>query len=201
SDSQRCLIGKFLISVSIIKKLRLDTNDIIIQKNSYGKPYLYNKPEFHFNISHSGNWVVCATFSQPIGIDIEQIKPIEYSDIAKRYFTKDEYRSLLSADLPDRLSYFYEIWTCKESYIKMIGKGLSIPVDSFSIRLENRPIKIYDNNGAVLRGIIKQYNFDNNYKMAVCVPDIMFQENISVYDIDFIMNNAGSILKGGKCGE
>jgi 4'-phosphopantetheinyl transferase len=46
-------------------------------------------PYFHFNISQSGNWVVCATDNHPVGIDIEQIQPIDFQ-IVNSYFSKKE---------------------------------------------------------------------------------------------------------------
>ena len=34
-----------------------------LEKGPYGKPYLAEYPEIHFNISHSGEWAVCALAS------------------------------------------------------------------------------------------------------------------------------------------
>nr|WP_084787523.1 hypothetical protein [Anaerobacillus alkalidiazotrophicus] len=48
---------------------------------------------FHFNVSHSGNWVVCATDNQPIGIDIEEIKPIDFQ-IVYSFFSETEIRDI-----------------------------------------------------------------------------------------------------------
>ncbi|MCL0028295.1 hypothetical protein M1M88_01070 [Peptococcaceae bacterium] len=43
-------------------------------ENDYGKPFLKNTNDLYFNVSHSGEWVVCAIHHHPIGIDIEQVK-------------------------------------------------------------------------------------------------------------------------------
>ena len=34
----------------------------------------------------------------------------------------------------EKINYFYDLWTLKESYIKTIGKGLYTPLNSFSIK-------------------------------------------------------------------
>lgn len=36
-----------------------------------GKPYLAKEPDIHFNLSHSGEWAVCAISSSPVGVDIQ----------------------------------------------------------------------------------------------------------------------------------
>ncbi|MDR1439251.1 MAG: 4'-phosphopantetheinyl transferase superfamily protein [Clostridiales bacterium] len=88
----------------------------------------------HFNISHSGRHVVCALCSSPVGIDVETVKPIGMN-IAKRFFSADERERLFLE--PEggrgRLELFYSIWTRKESFVKMTGKGLAYPLGDFSV--------------------------------------------------------------------
>ncbi|MHB8170251.1 MAG: 4'-phosphopantetheinyl transferase family protein [Thermincolia bacterium] len=56
-----------------------------------------NYKGFQFNISHSGDLVVCAVDYQPVGIDVELIdKP--HLEVAERFFTRDEYRDLISKE-------------------------------------------------------------------------------------------------------
>ena len=38
-----------------------------------GKPYFPAFPDFYYNISHSGSYVVCAVCDHPVGIDLQQI--------------------------------------------------------------------------------------------------------------------------------
>lgn len=59
-DKIRSLIGEILIRTIIAKGLGIKNRQIAFAKNQYGKPYLKEHPEFDFNMSHSGDFVVCA---------------------------------------------------------------------------------------------------------------------------------------------
>ena len=71
----------------------------------------------------SGGGAACAV--RRIGVDVEKIRPRRVDRIAARFFSKRE-REFLTAQ-PDeihRLRAFYQIWTRKEAYLKMTGRGL-----------------------------------------------------------------------------
>lgn len=165
-DSLRGLFADLLIRHIIILKTNLKNEEISFSKNEYGKPFLNEQEDFHFNLSHSGDWVVCAVDDKPVGIDVEEISPIDL-DISKNYFSPDEHKDLIRKD--DKIAYFFTLWTLKESYIKIVGKGLSLPLNSFSIRFkENKEIRI-DARGEMIRDTyFCQYSIDEKYKMAVC---------------------------------
>lgn len=167
-DKIRTLIGDLLVRNIITKKLGITNNNIIFEKNKYGKPYLKEYENFNFNISHSGNFVVCAIDDKPIGIDIEEVKHIEYEGIAKSFFTENEFNYIMTKDVDMQLSRFYEIWTLKESYIKCVGKGLNLSLKSFCISIDK-----YENIKNVVDNEQNQYMFrkfhiDSDYKVSVC---------------------------------
>ena len=49
----------------------IDATQVQFRKNAHGKPDLKDRQEIHFNLSHSGNYVVGAFADTPVGIDIE----------------------------------------------------------------------------------------------------------------------------------
>ena len=140
-DAQRSLIGDILARYAVCKRTGVKNKDIVIRANEYGKPILLEPNGIHFNISHSKKWVVCAIDNNPVGIDVETINQIDF-DIAKRFFSKGEYNAILSQSEEMRLKYFYMIWTLKESYTKALGKGLSIPLNSFCINISDDNINL-----------------------------------------------------------
>jgi 4'-phosphopantetheinyl transferase len=103
-----------------------------------------------------------------VGIDVEEIKPIDF-DIAKRFFSSNEHRQFLQQPEDKKLAFFYDIWTMKEAVIKAEGKGLSIPLDSFTVLAQEGRIALeYEHLLERKDYVIKQYPLDPHYKMSVC---------------------------------
>ncbi|WP_291560032.1 MULTISPECIES: 4'-phosphopantetheinyl transferase family protein [unclassified Clostridium] len=187
-DKIRSLIGEVLIRTIIAEELDITNKCLKFERNQYGKLYLKDHPQFNFNISHSEEYVVCAIDNKPIGIDVEMIKHIEYKEIAKSFFTTGEFGYIVNQDLNFQLNKFYEIWTLKESYIKCCGQGLSIPLKSFSIQVDqNENIKVISNNKC------KEYKFkildiEPGYKLAVCSLNKEISSNITIVDQNSLIN-------------
>lgn len=108
-------------------------------RGEYGKPFCGNRDDFCYNLSHSGEWVICGTAKEPIGVDIQQIKEVNLR-IAERFFVPEEYDRLMSCE--DKNQMFCQMWAMKESYIKYTGKGMIQEMNGFSVDVETG--KIYD---------------------------------------------------------
>jgi len=139
--AQNTLLGDVLARYALCKRLGVKNKDLVFEKNTYGKPVLLKPGGIHFNISHSGKWIACAVDENIVGIDIEIIEPIDFTS-CESILSKEECAYLEALPQDKKLKYFYMIWTLKESYVKMKGKGLYIPFDSFSIRVENGNIRM-----------------------------------------------------------
>jgi 4'-phosphopantetheinyl transferase len=132
-DLIRGLMADLLLRSRIIEDLHMDNASIRFELNSYGKPRLSGVSNYHFNVSHSGDWVVCLVDNEPVGVDVERVQAFE-EGIARSFFAEDEYRFVLEgAQERERQLRFYRIWTAKESYIKAVGKGISLPLTDFSV--------------------------------------------------------------------
>ena len=117
-----------------------------------GKPYFQDYPDFHYNISHSGKYVVCGVICggkdpQPIGIDIQEIptNPEKVLKIADHFFSDEEKESLRAlvrgGDSSSALLLFCRYWTARESYMKLTGRGLAEPFNSFRPDLDHGRIR------------------------------------------------------------
>lgn len=112
-----------------------------IAYGEFGKPYLLDYPEVHFNISHSGQYVACAVGSKPVGIDVQIITPYR-PDVAMRVCSTSELAQINASS--NQAAEFTKIWTKKEACAKRTGLGIanslshnSSPLESFSKCIEN----------------------------------------------------------------
>jgi 4'-phosphopantetheinyl transferase len=105
-----------------------------------GKPQLAQSGPIDFNVSHSGELAAFAfTRGCEIGIDLEKIRLIEdMLGIADRFFSSQETADLMSLPASERTEAFFRCWTRKEAYIKAVGDGLSLPLDSFRVTVQAR---------------------------------------------------------------
>ncbi|WP_164931415.1 4'-phosphopantetheinyl transferase family protein [Longirhabdus pacifica] len=137
-DAVRSLIAELLLRHILVKDRQCQWESISFEKNEFGKPQLKDGADIHFNLSHAGDWVVCGIAEHPIGIDVEKKKDIDVLALSQRFFAKEESELLLNiSDKQQQLEMFYTIWTLKESFIKHVGKGLSIALDSFYFELKD----------------------------------------------------------------
>ncbi|WP_171683437.1 4'-phosphopantetheinyl transferase family protein [Paenibacillus planticolens] len=175
-DRDRALLGALLIRFHVSKLCSIPLQAIVIHKNKYGKPYLPMFPDIHFNLSHSGNWVVFIIGEKAVGVDAEQIKEIDISAAAS-FFSSTELQLLSSYEGHRKLECFYDLWTLKESYIKALGEGLSIPLDSFWIELE--PFITVHTRKGNQNWHFKQYALGDAYKLSVCSAHSSLPEKVT----------------------
>ncbi|AZB09364.1 4'-phosphopantetheinyl transferase superfamily protein [Chryseobacterium sp. G0162] len=142
-DAHACLYGNLLLKEAI-SQLGYDYSLELIQKTKYGKPY-FKDSDFGFNISHSGEYIVCVISTdekQNLGIDIEENKPIALEGFMN-IFTEEEQKEI------GEQNNFYTFWTRKEAIAKADGRGMLIPFDtintlSLSVQLDNKEYNLYE---------------------------------------------------------
>ena len=137
----------------------------------HGKPCVAGGA--HFSVSHSGDYAILATDTEPVGIDIEQWSDGDYAAMSRVSFHEDE-RAMVERDACAQT--FFDIWTLRESYIKMLGIGFSADTSSFHVTIEGRCASIFPNCGAHLR----LYDCLDGYSVAVCSTHSRWPEEITV---------------------
>ncbi len=147
------------VTADALLKTALGTNEFQIQKNEYGKPYIKERNDFYYNLSHSGKYAVIAFGNSEVGVDIQQHRGgTDMRLIAEQCFARDEKDYVWQSDQQSE-ERFYEIWTGKESYLKYIGKGLRKNMQSFSVldRKREREIRLL--------------HPDEGYSLSLCTTD------------------------------
>lgn len=109
-----------------------------IELGEQGKPYIIGQEEtdYHYNISHSGGWIVCGASRMALGVDVEQ--EAKYREqVVKRFFPEQEKNDILGRAEAERPKVFAEYWTMKESVMKYTGLGFALPIRKFLTNREN----------------------------------------------------------------
>ena len=105
--------------------------------NENGKPSISTSlvpASISFNVSHSRNNVVLSFSKEAIlGVDIESFVRISDLDKLAQYsFSETEYSQIQKLEGEAFRDRFFSLWTLKEAYIKADGRGMSLPLKSFS---------------------------------------------------------------------
>ena len=134
-DRKRFMVARALLRRILSIYTKEEPGEHSFAYNAFGKPSLNDAGCLHFSVSHSGTEAIYAiSHDRDIGIDIECIRPLMYSDqIVERFFSKVEYEAFHNLPGHLRSRAFFSCWTRKEAYLKALGKGLSHPLDAFSV--------------------------------------------------------------------
>lgn len=179
-DVIRALTGERLIRDIAGRELGIEAAAIQFDTNAYGKPFLVGHPGFHFNLSHSGRWVVCAVGANPVGIDVEQ-KGGADQETAAGLFSEEERQDLAAYSAADLRSHFYRLWTLKESFMKCIGKGFFADLGSFTIKIGDDGIFQKERSGAIdPRYTFRIFDLDRDYALAACSEGEAFVDDVTM---------------------
>ncbi len=128
ADKTVSLFAELLIKEELSRMTGERFEKIEIKKDEFGKPYAKNMEDIFFSVAHSKNHIIFAAAESPVGVDIEFMREVNLKT-AERFFAKEEYESVIAKGKRE----FFRIWTLKEAYVKMVGKGFRIPPESFCV--------------------------------------------------------------------
>ncbi|WP_317853661.1 4'-phosphopantetheinyl transferase family protein [Chakrabartyella piscis] len=128
-----------------------------------GKPYFLGN-DIYFNISHSGEVVLCVTSQKNIGCDIEKIRETIPKHLDK-ILSKTEMKCFETLSETEKKKYFFQLWTAKESIAKWNGAGLAFPFAEITV-MDTNEVKssiIYEETVVYL-----QSGQENDYMWTIC---------------------------------
>ncbi len=131
------LLSRALLRTVLASYLDCAPASLAFDRNKYGKPSLAGKhTELRFNLSSTEGLVMCAVTSKSkLGADVEYHgHERSMLGVADQYFSAVEIAELKRLPPAQQRQGFFRYWTLKESMIKARGRGLSVPLDSFSFR-------------------------------------------------------------------
>ncbi|HEY1992115.1 MAG TPA: 4'-phosphopantetheinyl transferase superfamily protein [Gammaproteobacteria bacterium] len=110
------LAGRALLLTALAQAL--DGVDARALRTAASGGVAYQAAPLHLNLSHSGALLAAAVSRQPVGVDIEHIRPRAVVTQADRVFCADEARALDALQGATRLERFFQLWTLKEAACK-----------------------------------------------------------------------------------
>ncbi len=191
AGQQRKVLGELLLRALVYKNYHINPAKIRLGYTKKNKPFLRSHPGIHFNISHSGAWVVIAFANNEVGVDVEKIRKVNLN-IARRFFSQTETGQLFSFSDYEQIEYFFDLWTLKESYLKAVGTGLTKPLKSFTIINERDEFHLADCERSD-EIVFKQMALERDYKLSVCALGESVSEQFSILylnDLLYLLNQS-----------
>lgn len=166
-DKIRCLTAELLVRYALAERFRTDNQVLNFRCSEYGKPFLENT-NIQFNLSHSGEWVVCAVIRSNVGIDVEEVHDLDYRSIY-RSFSGNEIAYLESRGQNMCADAFFQLWTLKESYVKYCGLRLKYPFSAFSVIPEyTGGAKVICTDPSNAQAAFVSHKLDDRHWYALC---------------------------------
>lgn len=143
-DRKNCAITFLMLKVALKENFQIV--NFTLRYGEYGKPYLVEYPDIYFNISHCCYGCIVAISDRAIGVDIQDIRLFSF-EVARRVCCREELEVLEQSIEKNRE--FTRIWAMKESYIKMLGRGIENDLIKINV-LTMKYIKILDGENYVI---------------------------------------------------
>jgi 4'-phosphopantetheinyl transferase len=185
-DQQRFITSHAALRFLLGKYLKLSPKKIQFVADQNKKPLLDEHDNLHFNISHSGDWILIAISNFSIGIDVEKIEnDFSYQEILSLNFSKKEIEFIKNSNQPRKN--FYLLWTRKESLMKATAKGIDDKLNSISAldglnEINDRII------GSENAWNISSFELDENYIGSVAFNPLIKKINFREISSSFFLH-------------
>ena len=172
-------VSRSILRLLLARYLQVEPTDIRFSYGVRGKPQLaWPAVPFAFNLAHSGRLAAYAfAIGCEVGIDLEEIRSIpEQQSLVRSFFSREEFRDWMDLKPRQRNEAFFLGWTRKEAYIKAVGDGLSLPLDSFQMSLRPdepaRLIREGNDHASATRWAIFSFAPVEGYVGALALPEL-----------------------------
>jgi 4'-phosphopantetheinyl transferase len=168
------LLGRALLRTALGEQLGRDPRSLRLQRNADGKPALFDADGWHFNLSHSRDWVALALSRDgEIGIDVESSERRNDIDgIARRFFRPEESAWLQTLPEAHRRCEFFRIWTLKEATVKALGRGIADTLIDVGVQIEGDTARLQLHGSTACSPAPRHWHFTfdaQRYHLAVVV--------------------------------
>lgn len=137
---RRFVAGRGALRMILAQYAECEPRALRFGHGAHGKPYIgwpNSARDIRFSASNSHNLgAVAITWRKELGLDLEQVRPdCDHGLIVSSEFSPEENDWFCRLPEARRLIAFYQLWTCKEAYLKGKGVGLTVPLCDFAVTL------------------------------------------------------------------
>lgn len=164
------LARRFTVARGILRSLLSGFTGTAVEKLRFmygtsGKPSLADH-DIHFNVSHSAELGLFAFApDRPVGVDVENERPVRrLLDVAQRFMSEDEIRSLAATAPEERDTAFLKSWVVREARLKAEGKGVWSTSEEAKAR-ENLTHKLFSPRPGYIAAVAAA---DSDWRLYTC---------------------------------
>ena len=170
-DKNRSLAAGLLLDHAL-EPFGLQERSVEYEIGEWGKPALKYHPEICFSLSHSGDYAVCTIGDKPVGNDIERVKTGRLK-VADRFFAEEERDWIYEAEREEeQVQRMFRLWTMKESFVKAIGRGMSLSLQDFAIYVDGESGRARVRHSVDAKYYhMREYREIAGYCTALCVQE------------------------------
>jgi 4'-phosphopantetheinyl transferase len=192
-DRRRYTVGRLWLRWLLAVHVEGRPAEIRFRSGAQGKPALASPHDtggLRFSASYSGEVALFALARDiEVGVDVERVRAdVDVEQIAESFFASGE-RDALRRLAPDlRVRAFFTCWTRKEAYVKALGVGLSLPLNSFDVApgLDGGPVpEHWSISGPCGEWSLRDVEVEAGYAAAIAVegrPHRIQQRAIPISD-------------------
>lgn len=171
---QKCRLASRLMLLHAMKQAGAEVLFPQWKRDKNNKPFIEQWE--YFNISHSGELVLFAYGSKPLGVDVEKKISVDHLGMVT-YLHPEEQEFIKMSN--DSLAGFYQIWVKKEALLKALGTGIVGDLSQFNCLKDT-----------VCCGSTEwhfyEFSVNQQYSSCICFPE----KNCTLLIEEFSPNNS-----------
>ncbi len=157
-DQKRFVIRRAILRHLLGSYLDLPARNVRLLSETNKKPVVEDQngsSGVRFSCSQSADWgLITVARDRELGVDIECHGALtDVNHMAEICLSQNEIIEFLELTEDVKIKYFIDVWTCKEAFVKAIGKGLSFPLKEITVPMKsNQPVKLLKVENHALAG-------------------------------------------------
>lgn len=188
-DVRASLVGRLMMRKFVSEYGDIPYTSVVFARNENNRPILKHVSSgVSFNVSHQGDYTVLAgeTRDVQLGVDVMKLEYTggkrlsEFFRIMNRNFSSSEWNEIKESSVEsEQIGMFCRHWALKESYVKAIGKGITIDLREIDFKTNSRLVAntVTTNTVLYINGLRQDWLFEESLLDSQHCIAVALQEN------------------------